>query len=418
MRDPEIETEDSDEPNDELTFDDEHPTDADDDPEDPEEVQPGADDASEDGENEDGPAVGPHPEISMKVQWVPRRDLVLEYKFWLNPRTMSGLSDAEIEDLKSDIVRRTITTDSGAIMAGIKDAIEVVQIDARGTIVNLAIDGQRRLMAVDRAKMPDALVPVTYVTDEPVTWTEALAAKYLSEVLGSVGLRKDLSSFELSEAAARLVGTTDPDTGKMRTNVQIAEVIRRSPSWVSKILTAREAASPSLVAKWRSGAITEEQFRDLATSASKTQQSKEAEKIVAARASGNKGEARRVAKEAKETARAERAAKPPAPLKEKKQKGKGKGAKGKGDPAVRGPQSELPIDPPAAPAPKPKALSFAVIEDLLETAKKRPPTSDLVKGVLLGIQIAAGIMDMAALPQTWHKYWQHVADVSARKKKK
>lgn len=406
MRDP-----DSD---DDTTYEDDHPT-----------LDESGDESAHDEEPETEPLpdgegetaeIVDHPEGAQRIDWVRRGDLVLEYRFWINPRTLTGLAAPEIDELAQDITKRSLQApgddDVVNVMAGIRDPLDVVLISApAGKTVRLVIDGQRRCLAVDRAKLgDDALVPVIYREPTPVQWTQELADKYLADVLGVVGLRRDLSGYELSEAALRLEGTKDPDTHEIRTNIQIAEIIRRSSSWVSKILTARRAASPALLTRWRSGAITEEQFRDLATSTKAPQQSKEADKIVAARESGDKSAARRVAKELKEQSRAAKAETAKAAAKPAK--------------AARSnvQQAELPIAPPPPPTeakPKaPKPLGYAVVEDLLGTTRRNPPTVDVVKGILLGIQVAAGILDMSKLPRAWHQYVDRLSAAAAAAKKK
>ena len=349
-------------------------------------------------------------------------DLLLEYKHWTNPRTITGLDDAKLTELAQSIEARTIhgAGDGKATIVGLTDAMKVVAIDNNGRIDQLVYDGQRRFLATTKVfgEPGDELVPVIWRYPEPVQWTPELAHEIFVEAVHGVGTREGLSAFELSEIAVRLRGGNDPRTKKQTTLAQIAKDLNRSESWVSKILTAREAASPSLLAKWRRGEITEEQFRDLAVVKDKGAQAAKAEEIASAK---GRGEARHLAKEQKLVARKEEkaekaAAKPtktaPAP----------KGPKGgKGKPVVRGPQAELPAVAAAPESPKVKPMSRAVIDDILHTHEAHPPTHDLVKGVVLGIRVAAGLLDTAQLPKPWHQYLDKVMrakEAKARKQKR
>jgi hypothetical protein len=372
-----------------------------------------------------------HPEGSRETRWVPLGDLVLEYRFWKNPRTFTGLDAESLNALSADIKAKTVNNERDQILAGIDEPLKVVRIAVNGGVVQLVLDGQRRHRAASMTGLgEDILIPVFDREPEAVPWSEQLARKYLKEALTTVGLRAQLSAFELSEAAEHLRGQKDLDTGKELTISQIASAIGRSDSWVSKILTARAAASPKLLSQWRNGTLTEEQFRDLATAVKdKGDQEKEAAKVVEQRKSGDKAGARQAAKEQKEVARqkakAEREARKAAKAAKKAEKAKAKAdkkaakaaakkqAKGKkGDPAVRGPQAELPVSAPPAdpkPAPRPKAMSPAIVDDLLDQAKKKPPTHEFVKGVLAGIQVATGRLDLGDMPKPWHAYIHHLA---------
>ena len=380
-----------------------------------------------------------------KREWVPLGDLVLEYKFWTNPRKFTGLDEAKIRALADDIVGKSSTTEEGTY-AGIDDPLLVVKIASNGGVVLLVLDGQRRFNAVeigyqggDSTEGADSiLVPVAYREPEPVQWSEALARKYLREAVSNASLREGLSAFELSESAELLRGTKDLDSGKELTIADIARSIGRSESWVSKILIARKNASPKLLHRWAKGELTEEQFRDLAAAAAgdEAEQERQAQKVKTEAASGNKGEARRAAKEAAElkrqVARDERAAKKEAKKAAKEAKraakqeaqkdkgGKGKGKKGKGGAGVvSGPQAELPIgkDKEAPKPAKPKALPSIAIDDLLDQVKRHPPTNDLVKGIVLGIQVASGRLDFDGLPPAWGKYITHLHGKSDKRSK-
>lgn len=398
----------------------------------------GAEQASEpfDDEEAEGQAVAEAEIEARAPRWARLGDLLLDYKHWRNPRTLTGLDPVSLQALADDIRKKSVPTGS-TIMAGIEDPLWVVRIQGpKNTIDELVIDGQRRMRAMEMTDLgPDALVPVRDREPEPVEWSQALSQRYFREVHKTVALREGLSAFELSESAEILRASNDPDTGNVTTYAKIGEILGRSESWISKILAARKGASAKLLERWRKGEISEEQFRDLATGTKGAEQDQEAEKVAEARASGDKAGARQSAKEKKEIARREaqakkdkaKADKEAAKEKKKadkeaaraaKKQGKGK----KGEPVVKGPQADLPLaaDKPAStPAPpKPKAMQAVIVDDLITMTEKKPPTHDLVKGVILGILVATGRKDMADLPKQWHQYINHVSGTAPAKKGK
>jgi hypothetical protein len=355
----------------------------------------------------------PHPPVSKRARF---GDLRLEYRHWTNPRTITGLEDAKIAELAQSIRDRTISDENGTV-AGLTDPMKVVAIRNNGRVDLLVYDGQRRHLATQKVfgkGSDDVLVPVIWRHPEPVEWTPDLSNEVFREAVHGATTREGLSAFELSEIAERMRASNDPDTGQQTTLAAIAALLVRSESWVSKILTARKNATPKLLAQWRTGSITEEQFRDLAVVKDKDAQSSKAEEIAAAR---GRGEGRRAAKEQKLIARREEAASKPAkpskaePIKTEK--------KGKNVTVVRGPQAELPMTPAPAPEPKrPKPMHFAAIEDVVSTAERHPPTHDMVKGVILGLKVASGMLDAADLPKPWHQYLTWVAGRAAKKEGK
>jgi hypothetical protein len=328
-----------------------------------------------------------------QTRWVPFRDLRLEYKHWANPRTTTGLDDASIAVLASSI-RAGTTSDESGVYAGVKQAMKVVQIAANGSVDLLVVDGQRRYLGVKAAGLPDdVMVPVVDLEPDPVDWTPAAATTYLLQALEEVGTRSGLSGFELSENALRLRSQTDPATKKPYTIAVIAGVIGRSESWVSKILSARENASPALLLQWQKGEIPEEMFKDLAALPKVDQRKKLAQ--VQELAKDDKGAARAAVKEAKEIVRQKAA-----DSKAKPEKDSTKAAKSK--PVVRGPQQEIP-----ATAPK-KAPPKTVIEDMMSLRTAHPPTNDYVKGVMDGIRWATGDIDASGFAKAWRDYMDRI----------
>lgn len=357
------------------------------------------------------PAVGPPDReviagASAVPRWVALGDLVIEYRHWRNPRSLTGLGDDDIAALATDIASKTRDvvldgTDEVETYAGIDDPLDVVMIAQNGSAVNLVIDGQRRFLAVTKAYSgdPHVMVPVRDREPAPVGWTQAISNRYLSEALTKVGLRSGLGAYELALNAKFLRDQRDEDTSAQYTQERIAQIIGRSESWVSKILKALNNASPKLLHRWEIGEITEEQFRDLAVDKNVKRQDSAAEAVVEARASGGRNAGRVIAKEAKEVVKA-------------KAKAKVERAKA-GSPAKKSKepqQSEIPLPPPRKPPP------FAVVEDLLGVSAKKPPTHDYVRGALAGIQWATGLLDAAKMGKPWHDYITRCADGRAKRK--
>ena len=355
------------------------------------------------------------PDVQKVIRYARFDELYLEYKFWANPRTTTGLSDPEIDELAQSILAGTTSTvaadgeDGNAkVYAGVRVPLEVVKVTSNGGFISLIIDGQRRYRGVERAALPpDTLIPVYDLEHDPVDWTRELADQYLLRALDAVGTRAGLSSFELSEQAQRLRSSRDPETAKDYTLAKISAAIHRSESWVSKILAARAAATPKLLLAWKLGEVTDEQFKDLATVKDRVQQRANADAVVEARRQGDKTSARTTAKEQRELAKPARSAAPAKPAPKDAPKNKGAAAPTSGK-VVRGPQTEMPIPPPRKPP------SYAVIEDFLGLAKKRLPVHDYVKGLMDGARWATGNMDAALFARPWQAYMNHVQGGSAK----
>lgn len=358
------------------------------------------------------------------IRYVRLDSLVLEYKHWSNPRILTGLGEADISALSESIRSMTMATiDGEGTIAGIGRPLEVVRIINNGDVVNLVIDGQRRYRGMEVLGLPpDTLVPVEDLEPAPIEWTRPVADAYLKRVLSLEGTKRGLGSFELVESALRLREARNPDTKKDHTLAEIAVILGRSESWVSKMLTARSMAKPALVLAWKMGKVTDEQFKDLAA-VNGGKQKEATEAVLEAAASGGKQEARTLAKELVALAKAERAAakaqteadraadkaedQPDRPAKAGKQKKGDKPPKVKA--AVRGPQGEIKVPPPKKPPPK------AVIEELLAQAVSHPPTHDYVKGIMAGVLYATGGVDPIDFGRPWHT-WISMLERRASKK--
>lgn len=371
---------------------------------------------------EAGVESGPPPTgLSEVVRWVLLGDLVTEFAHWTNPRTVTGLDSESITDLAASIQRHTTTSlETGDVYAGIQDPLRVVQIAVNGSVVNLVIHGQRRYNAACQVfPQMNCLVRVLDLEPEPVRWTKDVATKYLAVALEEVGNRAGLSSYEISEGAARLRAGKDPDTGKEFTLGAIAGAVGRSESWVSKMLKARELATPKLLRSWQVGELTDEQFKDLAQQRDPERQKEAAAAVVEARKQGDKSTGRTVAKEQKEIARAE--AKPAKVTAKDEAKAVRESAlesaKAANHPTVPTKYSDVPVrgqsDAPARKKPSP-----AVVEDLLSTAGNHPATHDYVKGILDGVRWMTGALDAGKFAKAWHAYLEHVAKQKAKGKRK
>ena len=349
-------------------------------------------------------------------RWARFGDLRLEHKYWTNPRSVTGLSDDELQDIAASIKAGTTQDESGKTYAGVRIPLEVVKIWENGSVVSLVIDGQRRIRAIELVNLDqdDTLVPVIDLEPEPVDFTAAMAAKYLPRALQTVAHRKGLSSYELTENALRLRDMKNPDTGKDYTLVEIGATIGRHVSWVSRMLAAHKAATPKLIHAWKMGEITDEMFKDTAIGGKGDEQGEVAERVIAASSSGNKSVARAIAKESAILRRQEqapdRAPKPgpvPKPKADSKPQSKGK------------PEVEAKKPAPAAPAPAAPVRNppkFAVFEDLFGSARRVPPTHDYVRGILDGAMWATGIKDPALFGKPWRQYLNHLQDKAGKSK--
>jgi hypothetical protein len=235
----------------------------------------------------------------------------------------------------------------------------------------------------------NAPIPVVDLSEDPIALTPEISDQLLDSALTSLR-HEGLSSFELSAVAEGM-------QKRGRTLDVIGVGIGKSKSWVSRMLKARSTATPKLMIQWRKGEITDEQFKELAEVADPEKQIEETKKVVEARKSGDRAEARVLSKESKETERAGRPA--------KVANGHAKAAPASARPVVAGEQRDLFGNAVTAAKPAgPKAPSKAAIEDLLAMAAKRPPTSDYVKGLLDGVRYSQGVLEPDKFGKAWMQY--------------
>lgn len=306
----------------------------------------------------------------------PLSSLVLEHKCWANPRTI--LDDAKLAELGESIEE-----------LGILVPINVARVMDNGGLIHLVMDGQRRVIAGSRVLKKNQEVPIVLAWPEVIedlTWE--ISDQLLTIALNIGNRREALSSYELVETAERL-------KGRGKNNSDIARALNRSDSWVSRMLKARLNATPKVLALWRRGEMSDEQFKALAAEKDEARQDEAAVEVVAARQSGDKSEARM---KAREVQAANKPTKPAKPAKEEPTKPATNGVR----PAVTGPQAELPIAQPAPP--KRKALPVFVLEEMLDLAAKRVPVHDYVLGVFDGLRYVLGDKDLAKFAKPWHQY--------------
>lgn len=322
---------------------------------------------------------------TISARTVPLDRLALDFPGWLNPREFTGLGEDDVQELGQSIKTK-----------GIVDALKVVQLQlgksADADLIELVIDGQRRVISGRDVLPKSAPIPVVDLTDEPMVIENPKAGLTPDQVdwllvrAFTTLEREGLSSYELTNAAKRW-----KDRGK--TGEWIGNVIHKHPSWVSKMLKAFEAASPKLKTAWRKGEITDEQFKELAEVKDPEKQQAAAKEVVEARKSGDKTEARVRAKEIKET--------------ERQVNGHNKkptAQKPAVKPAVAGGQLTFDGKEEKPAAPKRNAPSKIILEDMIAAADKRPPTSDYVKGLMDGVRYALGIVDPSEFAKPWVQY--------------
>ena len=380
----------------------------------------------------------------MSSRFVTLGNLHTEHHNWKNPRTVTGLDDKAIAALAADIKEVRDQSEDPKKASGFLSPITVVQVkQPTGDVVDLSVDGQRRVLAAEYLKLPKTtLIEVVDLTgwNEPVDLTPDKADELTSVVMRMFN-REGLSSFEVSEIAQGM-----RNRGKQL--AEIAAKIHRSESWVSRILKARSAASPKLMLAWQKGEITDEQFKDLAAQRDTEAQAKNTDEVIEARKSGNQAEARTKAKEVVETAKQKRArekaeaeakakadreakAKAKADAKAAKSAAKSKGAAPAAKQMVLNGTSTTDIHnqererlkglaekhnaQQAKPA-KATATPRAILEETVSMADKRPPTHDLVKGIVLGVRYALGITDPSEFPKQWGAWVARVGGTSAGKK--
>lgn len=327
------------------------------------------------------------------TRWVAVEDLYLDAPNWKNPRTFTGLDRLALQKLGQSLL-----DDGPKVPLRVQRVIVTSEEDGEPVEINLVIDGQRRTRAAQIACPPGFLLPVVdIISSDAIELTEEIADILLDDSMATSD-REQLSSFELVEVAAHMKGR-----GKKGT--EIADKVRRSPSWVSKMLAAWEKASDKLRQSFKRGEVTDEMFKDLAAS---TDQDKTVGRVLEARAAGDKTEARTRAKEAKVEAKASKTKPMDAPGPEFAPREQREMFDDSRSPLTPAEERALAKDAGelAKPA-KPKAppvAARAVLEDLLETLQKRPGHSDYIRGLRDATAFALGLNGTEGFAKAFHEY--------------
>lgn len=344
---------------------------------------------------------------------VPLSSLALEHANWANPRLMTGLEDSDIKDLADDIKAKH----KAGHPSGIEVPLHVVMVKTvNDEYINLTIDGQRRFLAASLVLPKNHMIEVIDLVPEAIELTPDRADDLMLRALSIGSKREGLSAFELSEVAERL-------RNRGKTLLEIGQAIKKSESWVSKILKARMLASQKLLFAWRKKEITEEQFRELANQKDSEKQAAATDDVVKTRKSGDKSEARAKSKEIKERERvAKRREKDSEVELERRAEPKDKNG------APRPTQADMWSPPPPVAEsktnPKPPAKptikkpSSAELEQMLDLATNRPPTHDYVKGMMDGVRHALGLLLLNDAAKPWHQYILRLGGTTKPKKSK
>ncbi len=353
----------------------------------------------------------------MAVRLVPLKDLKLTHPLWVNPRSKTGLDKESIAALAADIKVR-----------GIIDRPTVQRIQDGNGWVELVLDGQRRILALRESGAPgDGEIEVVDHLDGVIALDQKAANELLINIMAKGHFREGLSSFEQVENADRL-----REAGA--TVVAIGKAIGRDASWVSRMLAAKAAAAPALLASWKSDEITTEQFKDLAGAVERGDQPKVVAKIIELRQSDDplaKSGAREIVKElaqrkrteiddakaaklAEKTAKTEAAAKEREEARAAKERAKLEAkAKKEGKTLPPPPKKEkaAPAAKPTKPA-KPSVASRAMLEELVALGNKRAVIGDYMLGLMDGAKYALGILDPSKFRKPWKVFLQKIDGTS------
>lgn len=323
----------------------------------------------------------------MALREVLLSDLVLDLPpLWTNPRSFTGLNKQSIAELGEDIKSRER---DGAPGIQVPLKVQRVIVPDRAEPLELVLDGQRRYLGAKAAgyKGTTPIVVIDHM-DAPLELTAKSSAMLLLDIMAAANYRESLSTYEQAMAAQRL-------RADHMDQADIARALRRSPSWVSRFLKALSQATPSLLADWKGGKVTDEQFKDLADV--KTEEQSEAlEQIKETRAKGDKSSARALVKEVSGKAKAEKVAAkqtstPPAKLKAINKK------LDQRDAAI---QAHV------------FAPTKLVLSQLVELAAKKAPHHEYAKGVVDGVKYALGLLDESKLGKAWHDFAARAAGIA------
>lgn len=330
------------------------------------------------------------PQTVNPTRFVPLHKLALDAPNWQNPRQFTALDRLGLQRFGERLVAD-----------GVKTPLRVQRVIVHGDIVNLVTDGQRRKKGLDLVADPEMLVPVVDVIGEDeLELTEAVADLLIDDALATMD-REDISSYELVEVGAHL-------RARGKTNEQIGARLRRSPTWVSKMLGAWKTATDALKAKFRKGEVTDEMFKDLAAVTDPVAQGNAIQRVAEARDVGDKTEARMRAKEVKEAAKPTGGLKPTA----------GEAKIGAAAPFKAPTVQEDMFKPAPPPEPKEKLVNRAVVEDLFATIGKRTPSHDYVRGIQDALAFVMGRITPDDFRRPWAQFVARLDGAPVAKKAK
>lgn len=316
------------------------------------------------------------------ARWAPLHTLVTKVGNVSNVRTVTGLDAASIEDLAKQIL------DAGRIEV----PLIVQKVVYAGKMHEFLWDGQRRNLALEhllsKKKIDkDFLVPVIDRRPDAVDADDpGFIADVITSQLGIALDREGLSTYELCAAAAQLL-----KAGKNQ--AQVAKAIKKSESWVSRMLKAWKHATEDLRTALRDGRITDEQFKDLAEVKQPEKQVEATRDIVDMRANNDRGGAVATARVIAETHR-----EPKDTKKAKAAKPEKAAAAAKAVEKVKVPEVK-----PAPPAPA--KLSKADIADIAKLRQERSGAKHAyVRGVCDAAALFLGLIDEKDLKTPWHAY--------------
>lgn len=300
--------------------------------------------------------------------------LVLDHPLWHNARTVTGLSDQELDELGDDILDRGQQID--LVVQSVYIPFEGDSADGQERqVVLLTLDGQRRVTALRRRckarKKGQDTVQISvrdHVSEEPMELTPLLARRWTLDMVAAAVQRKGLSSYEQVEVAWGLRQSNPEDS-----LAEIAKAIGRSESWLSRMLRARGDALPSLLESWAKGKVTDEQFKDLSGAGSK--QEEVLDKVLDLKAKGDResaSEARNLAKEVLEQ------------VKDEKRKDKEKPA-----PRASAPASRKETPP---------------VKEIWSFGQQKRPKDAYVKGLMHGVGLGLGEVSQDDLGSPWRTY--------------
>lgn len=323
------------------------------------------------------------------IEPVAREELVIDYRLITNPRKQTGLSDSEIEELAVDILERGVLQEPVAQ--------RFIDPDDTEKVVTVLLDGQRRKLAIDRLvesgrldrSNGDDVVFVKHLYGpEPIPYTNELAVKAMLDALAMGKRRQGLSSYEETVHAAHL-----RESGA--TNEEIGKAIERSPTWVSRMLSAYASATPQLAKTWEAGKLPDEQIKDLAKVADPEKQIEALNETLKTRESGDRA--------ARGAARANVKAKAPPPAARAVPKPGAGEASGETAPSNDGPRYH--------------PQSKAAVAELVGLRRDFPAKDPYVKGFLDAAAFLGGYVLAHELPKAIERYYNDASNRKAKQQK-